>query len=292
MFRSFIAWLDAYLVHEEPAAVLKALAGLLAFAGLLGTIFGSQAIRAGAFVATILFALCAILLLVTDRRRLQRELDISRTLLARYADFIIDNKLEPLVSIEEWAQKVFVQPNGDVREVVTINAVALREEIYFLRLHAGSEWDQPERYRKGLTVRARSIKNNGVAGPHWIVTNTWLSADKLNSIVHFQSPIRRVDEFRLEMKRFWPAKCLPLMRGHIAERFTFRTTELIQIQQMRHSLVLPAGFDAVYEPIGFTEPHNHLCVESDIDDEGRRVIVFRATQLPKRRTVGFRLELA
>lgn len=291
MFRSFIAWLDAYLAREEPAAVLKALVGLLAFAGLLGTIFGSQAIRAGAFVAATLFALCTILLLMADRRRIQRELDISRPLMARYTDFIIDNKLEPLVSIEEWTQKVFVQPNGDVREVVTIKAVALREEIYFLRLHAGSEWDQPEKYRKGVTVRARSIKNDGVAGPHWIVTNSWLSADKLNSIVHFQAPIRRGEEFRLEMRRFWPAKYLPLMRGS-ADRFTFRTTELIQIQQVRHSIILPAGFDAVYEPIGFTEPDNHLCVESDIDDEGRRVIVFRATKLPKRRTVGFQLELA
>jgi hypothetical protein len=46
MFRSFIAWLDSYLSREEPSSVLKAIVGLMAFAGLLGTIFGNQAVRA------------------------------------------------------------------------------------------------------------------------------------------------------------------------------------------------------------------------------------------------------
>ena len=38
MFKSFIAWLDTYLSREEPSTVLKAMVGLMAFAGLLGTV--------------------------------------------------------------------------------------------------------------------------------------------------------------------------------------------------------------------------------------------------------------
>jgi hypothetical protein len=65
-------------------------------------------------------------------------------LLARYCNFVIDNSPEPLVSIEAWQQWVFIHANGDVREVLTLRAVALREKVCFIRLKAGSGWDQPE----------------------------------------------------------------------------------------------------------------------------------------------------
>jgi uncharacterized membrane protein len=78
MLRSFIAWLDSYISREEPSSVLKALVGLMAFSGLLGTIFGNQAIRVGAFVVVIVFVLSVILLLLADRRRLRREDDMHR----------------------------------------------------------------------------------------------------------------------------------------------------------------------------------------------------------------------
>jgi hypothetical protein len=78
MFKSFIAWLDSYISREEPSTILKALIGLMAFAGLLGTVFGSQPIRVGAFVALGVFVTSVILFLVADRRRLQRAYDRQR----------------------------------------------------------------------------------------------------------------------------------------------------------------------------------------------------------------------
>jgi hypothetical protein len=292
MFKGFIAWLDSYISREEPSAILKSLVGLMAFAGLLGTIFGNQAIRVGAFVLVIVFVVSVILLLLTDRRRLRREHDEYRKLLTRYSEFVIANSEEPLVAIEDWHQKVYIQPNGDVREVSVIRATALRDEVHFIRFHAGSRWEQPEKYRRKVQIRARGIKVNGFTGPHWHVTNTWLSDNKMKSIVHFESPVSKGEEIRLELVRFWPAKCLPLMRDGASDDFDVRTTKLLQLRRMEYQVILPPGFDAVYEPIGFTEPNKDMSVDAFTDGEGRKVITFRATRVPDRKTVGMRLELA
>ncbi|HEX6352062.1 hypothetical protein [Actinophytocola sp.] len=244
-----------------------------------------------AIVAVGVLGVFSLLVLVADRRRLLRKHEAHRELLARYCDFVIDNKMTPLVSIETWHHKVYVQPNGDVREVAMIKAVALREEVHFIRFHLGSDWDQPEEYRRNVTVRAREVDLDGLPGPQWNVTNTWLSRAKLKTIVHFRSPVRRGEEVRLEMVRYWPAKCMPLMRQGAAENFYFRTTDLLRIQHLEYQVILPLGFDVMHAPIGFHEPDEHTSVDAYTDTEGRRVIVCRADRLPIRQPVGMRLEL-
>lgn len=290
MFKGFIVWLDSYISREEPTSVLKAMVGLMAFAGLLGTIFGSQPIRAGAFVIVIVFVASIMLLLLADRRHLKRAYDTHRMLLARYCDFVIDNSPEPLVSIEAWKQRVYIHINGDVREVLTLKAVALREKVYFIRLKAGSRWNQPERYQRDAKVTARSLTVNGAPGPRWNVTTTWQSAEKMNCILHLHQPIKRGEEIFFEVVRTWPAKCLPLVRGE-AEEFSFRTTPLLEIQHVEFSIVLPAGFDAVYELVGSREPDVQLSADAEYDKEGRRVLIWHADKVPARTLLGLRLEL-
>jgi len=292
MFKSFVTWLDSYISREEPATILKSLVGLMAFAGLLGTIFGNQAIRVGAFVVVIVFVVSVILLLLADRRRLQRECATHRDLVARYDNLVMESSPEPLISVEDWSQRVYVRSNGDVREVLTIKAVALREEVHFLRFHMGSAWNQPERYRSKVEVYARSIGIDGTVGPHWNVTGSWLSASKMRSIVHLRSPLARGEEIRLEMIRIWPAKCLPLMRDGAADTFTFRRTDRMPILRIEYQVILPTGFNATYEPVGFTEPHSKITVDAFTDTESRRVIACRVNDLPERITIGMRLELA
>jgi hypothetical protein len=290
MFKSFITWLDSYISNEEPSSVVKAMVGLLAFAGLLGTIFGNQAIRAGAFVAVITLAVSAVLLLLADRRRLKRAYDTHRMLLARYCDFVINSCPEPLISVQAWRQRVYVQRNGDVREVLTLKAIALRKNVYFIRLKAGSYWEQPEKYRRGVKIIARSLTINGTTGPHWNVTTSWLSAQKVSPILHLHQPIKRGQEILFEVVRIWPAKCLPLVRGE-PEEFIFHTSHLLEIQHVEFGIVLPVGLDAVYELIGSEEPDVQLSIDTEHDQEGRRVFVWHADKVPTRTTVGMRLEL-
>lgn len=291
MLRNFSGWLDSYITPKEPGILLRGLVVLVAVAGVVAVLFDDAGIRGGAIVVGVVLGVFALLVLIADRWRLQSKHETHRELLARYCDFVIGNSMTPLVAIPTWHQKVYVQPNGDVREVALIKAVALREEVHFIRFHLGSEWNQPAKSLRNVTIRARGISLDGLPGPHWNVTNTWLPGAKLNTIVHFHSPVRRGEEIRMEMVRFWPAKCLPLMRHGVAENFFFRTTDLLQIQHLEYQVILPLGFDVAHEPIGFTEPDEYTSVDAYSDTEGRRVIVCRAHRLPKRRSVGMRLEL-
>jgi hypothetical protein len=290
MFKGFIAWLDSYIYREESSSILKASIGLMAFAGLLGTVFGNQAIRTGAFVVVMLFVVSIILVLLADRRNLKHAHDLHRMLLARYCDFVIDKSPEPLVSFEAWTQRNYIYANGDVREVLTLKAIALREEVYFIRLRAGSRWDQPEKYRRDTKIIARSLTVDGTPGPRWKVTNTWESPQKMKSIFHLHQPARRGEKIAFEVVRTWPAKCLPLVRGE-AEGFSFRASPLLDIQHIEYSIVLPLGLDAVYELIGPVDSKVQLFADSKFDKEGRREFVWHADKVPARTELGLRLDL-
>ena len=291
MFKSFIAWLDSYISREEPSAVLKAMVSLMAFAGLLGTIFGNQAIRAGAFVVVAVFVTSTILLLLADRRRLRRESAMHLDLLTRYCDFIIDHDTKPLIEVNEWNEVVYVQPNGDVKETLTIRGTALRKEVYFIKLKAGSGWDQPERYLRKVRMVARSMTVNGIMGPQWNISRSWSSSRRMTYVLHLHEPVHLGEEIRFEVARTWPAKCLPLMRMRASESFICRMNDLLNVQQIAYQVVLPRNVEAVYEPVGFTEPDQHNAIEVSLDNEGRQVLTWRAHDIPSHRILGMRVEL-
>ncbi|HYQ69343.1 hypothetical protein [Actinophytocola sp.] len=286
MLDGFITWLDSYISRERPSAVMRGMIGLMAFAGLLGTVSGKQAIRAGAFVVVIVIAVSTMLALLADRRRLTRENDTNRGLLSRYCDSIAENSGDPLVRIEHWRQHVEVRPNGDVTETLTLRAVALRRQVEFIRLTAGCRWDQPDRYRRRVQVIARSLTINGAPGTRWNVTTSWRSVQKLTSVLHLHVPIKRGQMVTFEVTRTWPAKCRPLINGE-AEEFTLRTTSLLDIQHVEYTIVLPQGAQAVYEEIGAGEPDVQLSTDAD----GGRIFTWRAEKTPTLTEVGIRLEL-
>jgi hypothetical protein len=278
--------------RENPASVLKSLVGLMAFAGLLGTIFGNQAIRVGAFVVVIVFVVSVILVLLADRRRSTQETETYRKLLTRYCDFVRDNNSDPLVSVESWDQTVYLRPNGDVREVLVIKAIALRERVYFVRMTAGSRWEQPERYRRNVEVTAKALTVNGLSGTQWNVTSSWTSAQRMASVLHLHEPVKQGEEIHFEVVRLWPGKCRPLMRDLKVEEFVFRSTGLLVTRQVRYTIVLPEGFEAINEPIGQQDPDVNLVVLPPRDHKGRSVVGWSAELVPPDTTVGIRLELS
>ncbi len=282
-YLSFRTWAIAVVAGVAVAAIMVA-------------IIGNGGPRVAATVVAIVCAVGVVFAFLVESRAAGRAARDCGQLVTRYCDFVVGNDSAArqglLASVEIWHQKVHIQPNGDVREVVVLEAVAERDEVYFIRFHLGSEWDQPEKYRRNVTINADNIEIDGRATRHWSMTNSWLTAARLTSIVHFHSPVRMGQVIRMEMTRFWPAKCLPLMRGGAAEQFVFRTTELLRIRHLEYHVTLPTGFDAVYEPVGFTQPDNRMSVDGYTDVGGRRVFICRVTELPEQRTVGMRLALA
>lgn len=284
-----------YLSFRRRSVLVMAGVAGVAVAGILVATLGNGGLRVAATVVAIVCAVGVVAVFLVERRAAGRIAEDCAQLVARYCDFVVGNESAArdglLASVENWHQKVHIHANGDVREVVVLEAVAERDEVYFIRFGLGSDWDQPAKYRRNVLVNADNIEIDGRPTKHWSITNSWLSGARLMSIVHFHSPVRMGQVIRLEMTRFWPAKCLPLMRGGVAERFVFGTTELLHIRHLEYQVSLPTGFDASYEPIGFTPPDNRFSVAGYTDVGGRRVFICRVTELPERQTVGMRLAL-
>lgn len=284
--------LSNYLSFRRRSALGMTGGALVAVAVILVAVPGNGGLRA---TATVVGIVGGVGVFLVERRAAGRAAEDCGHLVARYCDFVVGNgsvaRDGPLASVENWHQKVRIQPNGDVREVVVLEAVAERDEVYFIRFHLGCDWAQPAKYRRNVLVNADRIEIDGRSTKQWSITNSWLSDARLTSIVHFHSPIRMGQVIRMEMTRFWPAKCLPLMRRGVAERFVFGTTELLRVRHLEYQVSLPAGFDARYEPIGFTPPDHRVSVNPYTDVGGRRVFICRGTELPQRLTVGMRLAL-
>jgi hypothetical protein len=284
-----------YLSFRRRSTLVMTGVALVAVAAILVAVLGNGGLRATATVVAIVCAVGVVGVFLVERRAAGRAAEDCGHLVARYCDFVVGNESVArdglLASVEVWHQKVHIQANGDVREVVVLEAVAERDEVYFIRFQLGSDWEQPAKYRRNVLVNADNIEIDGRSTKHWSITNSWLSGARLMSIVHFHSPVRMGQVIRMEMTRFWPAKCLPLMRRGAAERFVFGTTELLHIRNLEYQVSLPTGFDADYEPIGFTPPDHRISVNGYTDVGGRRVFICRATEMPERHTVGMRLAL-
>ncbi|MFL6125105.1 hypothetical protein [Actinophytocola sp.] len=199
MFEGFTEWLDEYLREHKPSAILKAALGLMSFAGLLGSIM-SSAIRVGAFVTTIFGLMSCALLLLADRRAIKHDRDKYLRRLNWYYKVLTDLSPEPLLAVDKWQQRVEIEPNGDVHEVLTLEAHTSREVVYFVRLTTRSRWEQPRKHLRKIKMVARSRDALGQAGPSWHMFSSW-EGDRLISYLDLDPPVRRGKIIRFEVTR-------------------------------------------------------------------------------------------
>ena len=245
MLKSFISWLDHFIIDEGPSTVAKAVVGILGFAALLGAILGNAAVKAGLIVSVILLALVGIVVLIGDRKRLKQEAEYSRRLLARYCNFLTDRP-KPVVRVLDWEQIAVIESNGDTVEVVTLRALVLRDELYFLPLRLGPGWDQPQKYRQRVQVKVRSLSVDGTKGTSCDITTSWLPDGRMDVLSHLSSPVGHGSEVRLEMEWRWPGKCIPLAKERRPDEFAFRFNN--PVERASYVVVLPAGEDAYFDP--------------------------------------------
>jgi hypothetical protein len=290
MFDDFTKWLDDYLRTHEPSSVMKAAVGLVAFASLLGAFFGSQVIRVGAFVVVMFCLMSGVLLLLADRHSLMQERDDYLHRLNWYYEVLTELSPEPLIAVERWEQRVEIQLNGDVREVLTIEAVAPREHVFFARLTARSLWDQPRRQLRGLKQTVCTVKADGTLGTNWRIHSSW-EGDKLVSYLDLDPAIRRGQVIRFQLERTWPGKCQPMMRNKQAESFVLRTTNGLEIRRAEYKVILPENISAKYELVGADEPDVQLTVDEEKESDGRRVYKWCVDKCPAHTAVGIRVQL-
>jgi hypothetical protein len=283
VLRSFIAWLDDYLAGEGPTGLARAIVGLLSFAALCGAIVGDMAIRAGAIVVVMLAVLGGGLLLLADRRSLQRRIQADQRLIFNYAYAL--HGQTPGYRITSWDKTIVVSPNGDAVDTMKVRAKVETDDVRTFVLWFGCKWPQPARYQRKVNVQVRNLLVGDTLGTSLDRTVAWFSNDKIGVLVHFPAPLKVGSEISIRLETAWPGKCAPLMRGECDE-FTIKLGTLIT--RARYKIVLPKGTETYCGPIGFQDG---VTLESSRDEEGRLTHVIEARELPPNHRIGLRLEL-
>jgi hypothetical protein len=256
---------------------------------LLGVILGNMAVKLGALVAAILVVLSLMLILIRDRKTLKREINSRGELLTRYCDHLYDES-QSVAIVKDWNQVATIEKNGDVRELISIRAVALQDYLYFLRLRTDAKWTQPHRYRRRVRVNFRSINNAGDRGPSWQVTPSWLADGRLEMLAHLHSPIPKGTEIQIEVEREWPGKCAPLINEGALDSFGFYFSHALQIEHAKYVAVLPKGVEVYYEPAGFQQPNPNFSVQGSRNQDGRFEVVLTVNNLPVDTHIDMRLQ--
>lgn len=287
MLDAFVRWLDGVLADEGAPAVVKAVLGLMSFAVLLGAVFGNAAVKAGALAAAVFSVFSLALLLLVRQRALKRQVEEGIALVSKYSKIVADDR-HPSYQVIRWEEHLVVEANGDARKLLTIRAKVIND-LQVLRLVEGCRWPQPARRRQDVRVRVRNLLIGDLPGASLSTTVAWVSDGKLVLIVHFPRPPRVESEINISVEFTWPGMCRPLMRDQVPEEFSVRF--LTPVFYARYKVVLPRGFDAYLEPIGFEEHENGFAAGPSTAEDGRPVFLFEGFDLPERRTIGMRLEL-
>ena len=288
MLTRFVAWLDDLLEGEGSPAIVKSVVGIMGFAVLLGAILGNAAVKSGILVAVVLVIMSVMLIQLRDRKKLKRSIYFRDDLLTRYCDSLYDQS-QPVALVKDWNQVATIDKDGDVKELITIRAVAAQEFLYFLRLRADPRWAQPHRYRRRVRIDFRSLNGAGDRGPSWQVTPSWLPDGRLEMLAHCHTPVPRGTEIQVEVEREWPRKCTPLMEGAL-DSFGFNFSKALQIEHGSYIVILPKGVDVYAEPADFHQPDPDFSVQKRKNQDGRFEVVLTVDNLPADTHIGMRLQ--
>ncbi|MCE6999919.1 hypothetical protein LZG04_34655 [Saccharothrix sp. S26] len=286
MLKRFVEWLDELLADEGSAAVVRAVVGLMSFAVLLGAVLGNTVAKAGALVAAIFSVLSSGLLLLADRCNLVRQVEMHKELVPRYSKIVADDR-HPSYAVMTWEEYAAIEPNGDARKQVTIRAKVLND-LRVLRLVQGCGWAQPARYRRKVRVQVRKLLVGDLPGASLTTTVAWLRNGQLVLMVHLPEPPKVGSELTIAVEFTWPGMCAPLMRDRRPDRFQLRFAT--PVTYARYSVVLPRGYNACVEPVGFKEHQNGYSCGPVSNEDGRPMFLFEGFDLPVHEPVGMRLD--
>ncbi|RSM76966.1 hypothetical protein DMH04_35540 [Kibdelosporangium aridum] len=223
-----------------------------------------------------------------SRRSLRDELAVHQHLISRYSKFI--DELHPMYQVLSWEQVAYVlNAQGDTQEFVTIRARVLRPDLQLIRFIFGCGWHQPAKFRSRIRIAVRNLTVGNIVGTSMTVTHSWLCDGKCDIIIHVPTPPKVGSEIRLLVIMDWPRKSAPLM-ANVADDFAFKFVQQ-DVKYVSYRVVLPRGFDAYHEPIGFDGDEDAFRIERSVAEDGRRQFFFEASNLPIMHRAGVKLEL-
>ncbi len=286
MMRSFVDWLDEYLVDAGVRGLTAGCLGILGFGGLLSALLGDSVVKAAAIVVVLLSILGLFLVVAASRMRWRVRATRAEVALRRAYLRQLD---DPYWTVRQWQQTIWIAANGDSTLSVTVHGVSDRENLSFFRIMFGSGWNQPLRYRSRVHVQVRSLMLEGVGGTRAEKFEHWRDDGQLEVYVEFPSPIPVGGEFRFVADLRWPGRCRPLVRDGRPDEFCVTAARAMDL--LEYTVVLPPGREAFYDPVGFTVGEDGRTLVSRTTPDGRTEVFLRGEGLSEGCRVGMWLDL-
>lgn len=288
VLRSFIAWLDGYLTRAGVVGLVEGGLGVIAFGGALSVVLGDAVAKAGAVVAVLLASLGLVLLLAASRAELRRRSELcERLLIGHCRAFLQDNQSS--WRLTRWIEHQRIDDNGDAVAQVTVHAVVTCDRLRFYRFCVGSGQNQPLKTRRRVHVQVRSVAVEGIGGTRHEVTRHWVDDGRMEVLVHFPVPIHCGNEFSMLIEMYWPAKSARLMGDRLPDDFCVRVKPPLNL--LEYTVVLPAGEEAFYDPIGFRSDDSHFLLVSRCNSSGCQEISLVGRDVPIDGRLGMRVDL-
>jgi len=279
--------LRSYVLHAGVIGIAEGMLVILATSGILGAAMTQNSVRTTGVAAVTVAVLGLFVLLVANKLEWRRQTERDERLLRHYCD-LLHERCDYTWHISDWHQVVQIEANGDTVETITFTAVSDCEALDFLTFWEGPNWEWPEKHRRGVDVRVRSVEDEGEGGSRFDVTTCWLSRGRLKVMVHLSEPASSGTEIRLEAEFRWPAKCLPFIQG-APEQFVKKFSP--GPEHLEYTVVLPPGFSSFYDSVGLKSGTERYSIQRHINDGGREEIRLVADAISTGSRVGMKLDI-
>jgi len=260
---------------------------LLSLTGALSVIVNATTLVS--YIASVSFLSLAGMLshALISRSRLREKSKRERELFQKYIEEI-GHRAGSFWRMKEIDKRLTIDENGDAVDHIKIKAEAVGRELSFFRFHVSSGWEQPLRQRKKVCVYSSSPVDGALGGVEHEVTTSWLTASRIEILVHFHSDVPADHEFVVVLAISWPGKCKPLIKDGRMEAFKINFSGSIDL--VDYVVVLPSELDVLCQPIGFTGDDNGN-LSLNLDSVGRqRIIKLKATETRPNQVMGFLLQ--
>ncbi|QFZ23786.1 hypothetical protein [Saccharothrix syringae] len=278
-----------YVVYSAVLGPAEMLSVLLGMGGAAVVAVGAGHYRTAGFALLGLGVTALVALLWVNRVEWRRRDESERQLLLRYCD-ILENRHGQSWAVKNWLQEVDIEANGDVRQRISFTVVVLCDLLHFCSFADRACWDWPDRYKRRVKVKVRSVEVGGEGGTRFGFTTAWIdNTNRLKVMMHLNEPAPRGSEVNFLVEVFWPAKCAPLMRGYEADEFLVSFSETIEYA--RYVITYPPGFSVRVDKLGLTG-RDDCSLNHGVNASGRPETDLVMRDIGAYRKVGVRVDLA
>jgi hypothetical protein len=282
--------LDTVQDHVSSTGIVgvtEGVLGVLGFAGLISSLFGEAAIKAGAIVATMLAILGLFVLLTVSRIQLKSRNEVVEKLVKHY-HFALETRYQHAWRTKSWHQIISIDRHGNTTEEIICTIVADSEFVDFFSIWSGTDWDWPAHYQKKVRYHATTAMNGAEGGVRLTGTHTWYDRDRLSIIVHLSQPIPKGTEATFNLLITWPLKCAPLIQRGAPEEFA--RTFPAPLESLHYTVELPRGYQARFDTFGLRNGTTKYDINSSTTEQGGTTISLTAEDVLANQRVGMRID--